>query len=207
MIAQKLLYLFFVLFIHCNVFAQSKKVSSSPFKAMWVLVKGCSLKVAGSTNINKFVCEIVDYSNADTLVVYNPVTDKIIFPFKGALHLNVTGFNCHNPMMTSDLCKTLKSKEFPTMKIQFISLNKLPDFTTPDLQITGLVNIELGGTSGLFNVNYIFYTDNNKLVHLIGKKVINFSDFKLHPPRKLGGMIRTNQELQVEFHLTMKEIN
>jgi hypothetical protein len=207
MISQFLLLLFYVLQIPFIGFAQTIKNPSSPYQAKWVLVKGCSLKVAGSTNINKFVCEIADYSNPDTLLVYNPVTDKLIFPLKGALHLDVTGFNCHNPMMTSDLCKTLKSKEFPRMNIQFISLSKLPDFKSAADAITGLVNIELAGTSRLFNVNYTFYTDNRNVIHLIGKRPINFSDFKLTPPRKLGGMIRTNEELQVEFHLSMKELN
>lgn len=207
MTLQKLYLLFFVLQIPFFVFAQTKKAPSNPYQVKWVLVKGCSLKVAGSTNINKFVCDIADYSNPDTLLVYNPVTDKQIFPLKGSLHLNVTGFNCHNSMMTSDLCKTLKSKEFPTMNIQFISLSRLPDFSNPDAIITGLVKIELAGATNLFNVNYTFSTDNKNVIHLIGKKPINFSDFNLTPPRKLGGMIRTNQELQVEFHLSMKEIN
>ena len=108
-------------------------------------------------------------------------------------------------MMTSDLCKTLRSKEFPMMKIQFVSLNKFPDINNPKETVTGQVNIGLAGMTRFFTVNYSIYKEGN-ILHLIGRQQVLFSDFKLVPPRKLGGMIRTKEELQVEFHLTMKSI-
>lgn len=188
-------------------FNQLKKEAHSPYKAKWVLVKGSSLKVAGSTNINKFVCEITDYSTPDTIIVYNTLPDKLLFPAKGSLHLPVTDFNCHNIVMTSDLCKTLKAKQFPVMGIHFISLSKFPDLKFSEEAITGLVNIELAGTSKYFPVSYSVYKDAKNTIHLIGRRGINFADFKLTPPRKLGGMIKTKEELEVEFHLVMKALN
>jgi hypothetical protein len=185
--------------------AQKKAEPAVQYKAKWVLVKGSSLKVIGSTNVNKFVCEITDYSTPDTILVHEYLASKLIFPQRGMLNLDVTKFNCHNPMMTSDLCKTLRSKEFPMMKIQFVSLNKFPDINNPKETVTGQVNIGLAGMTRFFTVNYSIYKEGN-ILHLIGRQQVLFSDFKLVPPRKLGGMIRTKEELQVEFHLTMKSI-
>lgn len=186
-----------------HVFTQ-KNTGNGP-AAKWVLTKGCSLKVAGSTNVNKFTCDISDYSTPDTLLVYHP-TGEQHFPVRGALHLDINKFNCHNPMMTNDLLKTLKGKQFPKMVVQFVSLSKLPDFTTPNNIITGVVNIELSGAKKSYVVNYTFKKDATNTIYLVGKRQVLFSDFNLTPPRKLGGMIRTREELEVEFRLTMKSL-
>lgn len=185
--------------------AQGRTDAFPHYKAKWVLIKGSSLKVSGSTNVNKFICEIVNYSTPDTILVHDYLASKLIFPLRGTLNLDVTKFDCHNPMMTSDLCKTLKAKDFPKMKIQFISLNSFPNIHTGKENVKGQVNIGLAGMTRFFMVNYSLYKEGN-VIHLIGRQQVRFSDFKLTPPRKLGGMIRTKEELEVEFHLTMKAL-
>ena len=174
------------------------------YYAKWVLTKGGSLKVAGSTNVNKFTCEISDYSSPDTITVYNPGAEQSL-PVRGILKLNIDAFDCHNPMMTSDLYKTLKGKQFPKMFIQFVSLNKFPEFTSPNNNVSGVVNIELAGAIKSYVVNYAFYKDaSGSVIRLIGRRRVNFGDFNLIPPRKLGGLIRTKEELDVEFNLLMR---
>ncbi len=193
----------FVSFSQKSVFVPA----SNPYLAKWVLIRGSSLKVSGSTNINKFTCDISDYSGPDTILVYKNNSNEFLFPLKGAIRLDVKSFDCHNAMMTSDLCKTLKSKEFPKLTIHFISLSKMPDFKSSGENISGLVNIEVAGVSKNYFVNYSFSKENNTgIIHLIGRRPVNFSDFNLSPPKKLGGMIRTREELLVEFNITMKSI-
>ncbi|MDE3235663.1 MAG: YceI family protein [Bacteroidota bacterium] len=174
--------------------------------ARWIVLRGSSLRVDGSTNINKFSCEIEDYNNPDTISIFKNNIKEQVFAMKGNLSLDVMGFNCHNPMMTSDLRKTLKSKEFPRLSIRFISLSKLPDIRNPQEQITGWVDIEIAGVIKRFDVNYRFTIDQQRNIHLIGTRAVNFSDFNLIPPRKLGGMIKANERLDVEFHLVLKTI-
>lgn len=201
---KKIYILLMCVFISVSVFAQ--KTHPSPYYAKWVLVKGSSLKVAGSTNVNKFNCDIVNYSNPDTIYVLNPSTQQYL-PVKGALRLDISKFDCHLAVMTNDLFKTLKGKQFPTMLVQFVSLSKFPDFNAPNSIITGVVIIELAGVLKSYIVNYTFSRDAAKTIHLIGKRQVNFSDFNLTPPRKLGGLIKTKQELDVEFHLMMRNTN
>ncbi|MDE3143285.1 MAG: YceI family protein, partial [Bacteroidota bacterium] len=119
----------------------------------------------------------------------------------------IFGFDCHNTLMTADLRKTLRAKEFPKMKIHFLSLNKFPELRSTEETITGWVNIELSGVTKKFDVKFRFYTDDQKIIHLIGIRSINFSDFNLTPPRKLGGIIQTKDKLDVEFGLNFKTLN
>jgi hypothetical protein len=191
-----------ILFFACwqllgqQTFAQQKTNTTK-----WVVQGGGSLKVDGSTNINKFTCRIINYNTPDTLTITR--NKDINLPMGGNISLDIAAFNCGNPIMTSDLRKTLKYKDFPKLIIDFISLSKLPDPTKANTDITGLVDIELAGVKKRILVSYSFTAFTKDNFRLTGKNDVNFSDFNLIPPRKLGGMIKTNERLDVEFELTL----
>lgn len=172
-----------------------------PVKEKWVISESSSLAVNGSTNINKFSCEIPAYDHTDTLTVSKNGKGVML---SGSIALSIQSFDCHNKMMTRDLRKTLKENQYPKLNIQFLTLNELPELSANPQNINGLVNIELAGTTKRFQINYQISADGAKVIHLLGSKEINFSDFNLVPPRKLGGMIKTNDQLTVTFHLKIK---
>jgi hypothetical protein len=174
-----------------------------PQKERWLISESSNLSVNGSTNINKFACEIPAYGQTDTLTL-NKGAGNIIL--SGIIGLNVQSFDCHNKMMTADLRKTLKEKEYPQLYVRFLSLDEFSDLTAKPQFITGLVNIKLAGITKRFEINYQVSVDADKVIHLLGSKEIKFSDFNLIPPRKLGAMIKTNDQLTVAFHLKIKSI-
>jgi len=139
---------------------------SKPYTNKWVITKGCSLKVGGSTNINKFSCVIANYCSPDTLTFYKPNTTGSL-KISGCLQLDVQDFDCHNLVMTADLRKTLKAKDFPKLNIKFINLNRYPDFNNKS-DIKGMVTIELAGIAKLFEVDYRVIPDGDKSVTLNG---------------------------------------
>ncbi|WP_207423597.1 YceI family protein [Desertivirga brevis] len=172
----------------------------------WVIMKGGSLRVDGSTNINKFNCEIANYSNPDTIKISkNPERSSI--NIAGDVKLNVQNFDCHNPVMTADLRKTLKAKQYPNLVIRFLSLNKYPNLSSKQDYVKGLVSIELAGVTRRFEVDYKFLSSREDVLDLIGTRKINFTDFNITPPRKIGGMIQTDNELSVMFALRVKVID
>lgn len=180
---------------------------SSPAPTRWVVMNGGSLKVKGTTNINTFNCDITGYSIPDTILVYRGQMQEGVLPLRGRIGLSVRLFDCHHAVMTADLRKTLKAKEFPQMKIIFISLEKFPALSSRESKIKGTVDIELAGKVKRFTVDYTFKLDNHRNIQLLGERDVNFSDFGLTPPRKLGGMIQTDNKLSVEFKLTLKPLS
>ncbi|MCC8424912.1 YceI family protein [Mucilaginibacter sp. UR6-11] len=172
----------------------------------WVISETSNLSVNGTTNINKFTCDIPNYGKTDTLTLIKGKNDKDLV-LSGSVELKIQSFDCHNSMMTHDLRKTLKASTFPVLKINFLSLSKLPNLTMQPELITGLVDIEIAGVRKRFDVSYQISTDAQKGIHLVGTRDVNFSDFNLIPPRKLGGMIKTNDKLNVSFHLKIKAEN
>jgi hypothetical protein len=174
-------------------------------KAVWVVMQGSSLSVNGTTNINSFQCDINNYSLPDTLTLLKGMPKGQLLPMNGKLNLEIEAFDCHNRMMTADLRKTLKAKSYPILVVKFISINSFPDFKNPS-KITGVVDISLSGVNKRFEINYLFTGDEKQDVHLKGNQKIHFSDFNLTPPSKLGGVIKANDELLVEFRLNLKPI-
>jgi len=170
----------------------------------WVIINGCSLKVDGSTNVNNFSCAISNYNKPDTILVTRNVSPVLL---NGNIQLDVQNFDCHNGIMTADLRKTLKAKEFPKLVIRFLNISRYPDADARQPITKGAVFIELAGVARRFDVDYKVVSSENNYINLVGSRVVNFSDFNLTPPRKLGGMIRTKNELSVEFNLRLKVLN
>ena len=176
---------------------------SKPYLTKWVIIKGSFLKVGGSTNINKFSCEIANYSRPDTITFYKGNFSETL-KLSGSMELNVQNFDCHNPVMTSDLRKTLKVKEFPKLTISFVSISRYPDYKKNTEAVKGIVTIELAGVTKRFNIDYKLIQNRSDYLTLVGTRQVNFSDFNIIPPRRMGGMIQTNNELNVEFNLNVK---
>jgi hypothetical protein len=195
----------FLLFILLTSFVLPHRLSQLTGTIKWVVSENSSLSVNGSTNINKFSCQILAYDRTDTLTVISNKNDKV--DLSGHIGINIQSFDCHNSIMTSDLRKTMKQKQFPMLYISFLSLSKLPELTPQPETLTGMVDIEIAGVSKRYEVKYQISADDPKVIHLLGSRDVNFSDFNLIPPRKLGGMIQTKDQLSVDFHLKIKRIN
>src|SRR5829696_8772898 len=118
---MKQVVLFLLIIVACSGFGH--RATNNP-ALRWVIVNGCSLTVDGSTNVNKFSCAITNYATPDTIAVTKNGNQAL--HLSGCIRLEVKNFDCHNLIMTADLRKTLKSKEFPALVIRFISLSKYP---------------------------------------------------------------------------------
>jgi hypothetical protein len=187
-------------------FAVPQNVNSLTETKKWVVNENSSLAVNGSTNINKFSCEIPSCDKIDTLTISTGKNSKDV-ELSGDVVLSIKSFDCHSSAMTHELRKTLKESEFPNLRITFLSLNKLPNLSLRPEPITGLVDIDIAGVRKRFEVSYQITESAQKVIQLVGTRDINFSDFTLVPPRKLGGMIQTKDKLSVEFRLMMRCIN
>jgi hypothetical protein len=194
-----------LLILSITSFSMKNHVNDRVDTKKWVVSQYSSLSVSGSTNINKFSCVIPSYDRVDTLTVSANNKDGAAI-LSGMIGLSINSFDCHNSGMTKQLQKTLKEKEFPILFVRFLSLSKLPELTIQPEVITGMVNIKLAGVNKRFEINYQISQDAQKVIHLIGSRDLNFSDFDLIPPSKLGGMIKTKDQLTVTFHLKMKTI-
>lgn len=166
----------------------------------WVVSENSMLTVNGSTNINRFSCVILRYPKTDTVLVSKDKTDHIAL--SGILNLEVKNFDCSSAMMTKQLLNTLKENRFPVLRIKFLSLKEIPSEGQNSF-VKGDVEITLSGVLKRFEICYQINVKRGT-IELIGQQAINFSDFHLIPPKKIGRLIQAKDQLVVAFFLKME---
>lgn len=168
----------------------------------WVIDRSSKLSIAGSSNINSFICDITEYVNPDTLHYEKDLKAKRLLFRNSSLSVDVKRFDCHQNYITGDFRKMLKADKYPAIRISFISLDEPQESGN----VRGQVEIELAGQKKIMEIMYRCTYFGNNQVHLEGTKAMKFSDFNLEAPRKLAGLIRINEEINVSFQLFFRKI-
>ena len=168
----------------------------------WVIEKNSNLCIEGKSNISSFQCDVVQYLRTDTIFIYK--NDPRLFTAKGGLSIDVNTFDCHQRQITADLRKTLKAGQCP-LKIDLLTIGSFPA-ATGDYRTTGWVAIQLAGIVRKLEVNYIVQVEKDGSIQLTGSQQVLFSDFGLTPPRKLAGLIKVEERLNVRFRLILRAV-
>jgi len=178
-------------------------------KVSWIVQKSSSLSIHGRTNINRFSCGVAEYAEADTITFLGEGCRGQIrgIPLCGALRINIGDFDCRNRVMTGEFKKTLQYRQYPQLKITFLSLERMPAFGPRPETVKGLVCIELAGVSRQVEMDYTSGREDATTVQLTGSRQLSFSDFGLQPPQKMGGLIRVNDVLDIQFVLCLQRID
>jgi len=177
-----------------------------PEKIKWVVEKTSTLSIAGSTNINKFCCQVTEYAGPDTLMTIREDMKEAGVSLQGLLRIDIKDFDCRNRIMTSEFKHTLKYQQYPQLIIHFLTLERLPATGQDNAAVKGWVEIELAGACKKFEISYTSCKSGGNDFELVGVRAFGFSDFGLRAPRKMGGLVRVNDQLDVQFRLRLHQI-
>jgi hypothetical protein len=151
----------------------------------YLLVSTKQFTVQGTTSIGGFECNY-DMTTKDTLFLNQVKKTNKISHF-----IPVKKFGCGNFILNSDFRKTLKEKEFPQIRIELSNFKNSRDNYYCDL------TLNLVGKQKIYRNLPLKFEDNR----LNGSITLNFSDFDLTPPKKVGGMIKVNEEIKLSVSL------
>ncbi|TCD23379.1 YceI family protein [Pedobacter psychrodurus] len=182
--------------------ASLRPVDKAKSTSRWVVSENSMLTVNGTTNINRFSCAILRYPKSDTVLISRDKTDHMVL--SGTLNLEVKDFDCSSTMMTKQLLSTLKENRFPVLRIRFLSLKEIPSADQRSF-VKGDVEIMLSGVLRKFEICYQINVKRG-LIELTGQQTVNFSDFHLIPPKKIGMLIQAKDQLVVIFFLKMERV-
>lgn len=166
----------------------------------WIVDASSELIIRGTTNVNAFICRTDCYDVRDTVELLRADKDRPIVFSRSVMVIPVASFSCGNDMITKDFQATLNSERFPNLSVRFVSIEASAPSLGPGV-VTGLVEITLAGTSRSYAVLYTVSHNGNNAISLAGKQVVCFSDFNLNAPKKMMGLIRVQDDLEVEFQL------
>src|SRR5690625_643483 len=143
--------------------------------------------VKGKTSIGKFECDY-KLKTKDTLFFNQE---------KGfAYHVPVVDFKCGNFLLNKDFRKTLKHKEFPEVYFKLLHLKP-----KTEKEYNFDLYLKIAGKEK-FIKNLVLKEKHHKLK---GNVDLKFSDFDLTPPKKLGGAIKIEEEINLAIELKIKK--
>ncbi|SFG48459.1 hypothetical protein [Pontibacter chinhatensis] len=167
-----------------------------PEKKEFVVITGNKVTVAAGTSLGTINCAYTSSSSQkDTLLLNRQIPRgkrlKLAIPVKD--------FNCGNILLNKDFEKTLNASQHPYTKIEVVYLRREGKNYKGDLNL-----LVAGKSIPLQNVS--FYPCAGKgASNLRGNICLNFSELGLATPKKMGGLFKVEDELQVTVELQMAE--
>jgi hypothetical protein len=147
------------------------------------------LYIRGESNINEFSFYYKsipqnssgDENSGDTLVISIPIRD----------------FEASNPLMYKDFLELMKEDKYPRIYISF-SRKQLEDAIINKPEPCPQIRITIAGITRTYLVDCMVEKCSGQY-YLKGNEIIRLSDFNLKPPGKLLGLVKVNNEIDVNF--------
>lgn len=169
----------------------------------------CGFKINGKTNVNSFECECTDKATFRDQTFYGTVqTGKIAFD-EAILNIPVSSISCGNKLMDSDLYELLDSEEHPHIKVHFLTadwdVHALWNNKLAKDDIIGHFNVVLSiaGVSRheKVNIHRSSVDPENSILATSGEVNMNLRDFEIEPPVKFMGMVKVEENINLELDL------
>lgn len=91
------------------------------------------------------------------------------------------------------------------MEIVIASINEISSGGKPQ-PASGKFNISIAGVQKTYFIDITTAILHPDIILISGKQNMTFSEFHLTPPKFVGGSIRTNEELEVDFYLKIQSL-
>lgn len=157
------------------------------------------VKIEGSTNVNRFefLQQIPEKSKED-----KPLPDHARLL---TIQIPAHNFSASNPLMYNDFLKLIQAENHPIITI-LIYYNPGEFINNEDNQITSKIEVKLAGQQRSYTIPGKLVICKNRLLRVQGSVRLKLEDFNLEPPTKFFGMVKVNQEIFVNFGLTMDNL-
>jgi hypothetical protein len=159
-------------------------------KEAYLLVRGERITVQAATSLGDIHCSYFKNRQGDTLYLNRQVVPQE----RLVLNLPVKDFGCGNLLLTRDFQRTLKSGDYPMVRVEVLEL------VQDGQRYLGKLRLQLAGkTQVLQGVNFCRQSGQK----LSTKLFLSFLDYDLSTPQKLGGLVKVEEELQVTVELLL----
>ncbi|PSL02297.1 hypothetical protein [Cecembia rubra] len=160
----------------------------SPYKEeKEVIVTKKKITVSGQTSIGGFNCEYAKNSLRDTLFIDTPLKSKEL-----VFDIPVDDFSCGNFLLNKDFRKTIKADKYPHAKVRVRNLKSNYGHYSCDL------TVDIVGKRMHYKELPLKRTPDG----IAAKLILSFNELELEAPKKLGGLVKVEEELMLEFKLS-----
>jgi len=180
-----------------TVLSLSSAYSQSERKRVKINTHTSFVEIHGTTNVNSFNCSYNAKLPENEFEVTLIKKGNVIEVEHEALFLKVLNFKCPNPQMSDDLHDLLEYEDYPYIIFQVKKITN---------KKTAHIMIEMAGEKQFYTVNLNNSLNNNQLISNATMELC-ITDFGLQPPEKFFGMVKVNENIEVEFKIEMNFYN
>jgi len=182
-------YFIVVFLITFNVWAQHTYIFT-PQSHIWV---------AGTSSLHEWNCNVGTFQGS--VIVIPP--DSLLQLQQVYVEIPVEEMDCKNNIMNKKMKKALKAKENP--KIIFKMTRQLQSRALGDsaLKVTLEGELQIAGVKRNVSIEAIGKTIQDGF-RFEGKKVLRMTEFGIHPPTALFGMLKTGDVITVFFDVQIQ---
>ncbi len=156
------------------------------------------LRINGTSNVNDFECFYNAPISSDS--VFQSVTfgDSLFFEGK-PIQFKTSSFDCGKRAINRDLQKTLKADDFPFMELS-IKTAEIAD----SVPFSSDLRVSIAGKTNIRPVTITAYSSSDSKITFSGNGQILLTDFGLEPPTALFGLVKVNDEIEINFELSIE---
>lgn len=198
----KIAFLFSVLWTFVNL----PSIGQTADSVHLLLTNQSSLTIYGSSNVNKFKCKLKQNFEMESLRMLIENNSDTIYCKNAVVKFEVNKFHCGHAAINKDFRQALRSQEYPTISLS-VDQVYLPDSSKPvnkSDKIKADISIELAGVIKDYNIEFNDVEINEDNFSITGSQQIKMSEFNIEPPHALLGLIKTNNELSINFEFELK---
>lgn len=165
-----------------------------------LIAQKSTLEIMGTSNVADFACQYnVRKFSEPISIKYDKQNDLIRFE-KCIMILENSGFDCGGRAINKDFHGLLKSDKYPLITLKLIEIKTKPNQQN---KADALVEIEIAGLSHSYRMQTeILY---NGHWNISGQLKLNIVDFELEAPRKMLGLIKVSENIEISFNLIINE--
>ncbi|MEX2595075.1 MAG: hypothetical protein WD426_20090 [Anditalea sp.] len=159
----------------------------------FLIIQEKRITVNGNTSIGSFSCDYGISGKNDRLYMDRLTSSPYSFS------VPVEAFRCGNFLLNRDFRTTLKAKRYPEISVQVLKLQKEKNGI-----FRGTIKLHLVGKSKILKDVKFTLKAHDKNQVLSTDFIFSASEFELIPPKKLGGLIKTEDNMEIIVSLVLK---
>lgn len=160
--------------------------SAFPQESKQLIITAQKVQVKGYTSLGKFNCEFQKVGQKDTLQINANSVQKTL-----QFQIPVKDFSCGNFLLNNDFRSTLKAEDYPFAYVEVTNLREKSG------KIYCHLKVDLVGKK----LDFPDVPLEKVTSGLSGKLILNFQMLNLSPPSKLGGLVKVEDQLDLELLL------
>ncbi len=182
-------------------------ISSGFFRTYFQIEETSKLSIAGSSNVNQFVCECKQNFPKNVLNLRISEDGNAALFEDAVLRIQTKKLDCKHRVMNQDMYKTLQADEHPYISIQLESVEKLPRTSLRALtgwaELTANVTMTIAGTSRGETLTIQARYIGSQEFRFRSEKKILMTDFGVRPPTAMLGLIKVDNSITINMDLVV----